>query len=254
MIKQLLIFIFCVSCLFLNSANADQKTSIRVVVFDFGGVIAKADTTQMSAFLMKSFGINKDELSNALRNMQDFISKGGSEKEYWEQYALSKRLVLPNTWLDQWAAIIKKSITEIPETIAIVKALQNQGYQTAMLSDVTQYQAEIIRKMGYYDLFYPVLLSYEIGVKKPNPEAFKILLETLQKPASDVLFIDDRIENVEAAENLGIDSIQFSNPEQLKTDLEKRGFPLDSVAEPTSATQLKVSKLSKRIVLKFQFT
>lgn len=242
MIKQLLIFIFCASCLFVKNAYADQKTSIRVVVFDFGGVIAQANTTQMSAFLMDSFGINKDELSTALSNMQDFISKGGSEKEYWEQYALSKRVVLPNNWLDQWAVIIKESITEIPETIVVVKILQSQGYQTAMLSDVTQYQAEIIRKMGYYDLFNPVLLSYEIGVKKPNPEAFEILLKTLQEQASSVLFIDDRIENVKAAKNLGIDSIQFSSPEQLKTELGKRGFRLDLVAEPTSFGLIKVSK------------
>lgn len=100
------------------------------------------------------------------------------------------------------------------------------GYQTGMLSDVTQYQAEVIRKMGYYDLFHPVLLSYEIGVKKPNPEAFKILLETLQKPASHVLFIDDRQENIESAKSLGIDSIQFISPEQLKKELEERGLEL----------------------------
>lgn len=104
----------------------------------------------------------------------------------------------------------------------MVKILQRRGYRTAMLSDVTQYQAEIIRKMGYYDLFSPLLLSYEIGVKKPNPEAFRILLKTLNLPASSVLFIDDRTENVEAAKKEGIDSIQFTSPLQLQKDLEKR--------------------------------
>lgn len=105
--------------------------------------------------------------------------------------------------------------------------MQDNGYQTAMLSDVTQYQAEIIRKMGYYDLFSPVLLSYEIGIKKPNPKAFKILLEKIQKSASSVIFIDDRIENGEAAKNLGIDSIQFISPKQLKKELIERDFSLE---------------------------
>lgn len=133
---------------------------------------------------------------------------------------------MPNDWFNQFGVIIKESITEMPESLAIVKTLQSQGYQTAMLSDVTQYQAEIIRKMGYYDLFTPVLLSCEIGVKKPNPEAFQTLLQKLKLPASSVLFIDDRIENVEAARKQGIDSIQFISPEQLKEELEKRGFDL----------------------------
>lgn len=225
MSEKLLVVLFCF-CLSTGKVNAMQKT---VVVFDFGGVIAQANTIQMADFLLSSFNINKDELSNAMRDMQNFISKGGSEKQFWQQYAVLKNVTLPNNWFELFGAIIKKSITEIPETLEIVKALQNQGYQTAMLSDVTQYQAEIIRKMGYYDLFHPVLLSYEIGVKKPNPEVFKILLEKLQKPASDVLFIDDRIENVEAAKKQGIDSIQFINPGQLKEELEERGVDLDKI-------------------------
>lgn len=78
--------------------------------------------------------------------------------------------------------------------------------------------------MGYYDLFHPVLLSCEIGVQKPNPEAFIILLNILQVMPSDVIFIDDRAQNVEAAKDLGIDSIQFFNANQLKDDLEKRSL------------------------------
>lgn len=229
--RKTLAFLFYISCLVAGNVNATQKTDICVVVFDFGGVIAQANTTQMADFLINSFNITKDELSSALKDMQYFISKGGSEKQFWEQYAISKKVTLPINWFDQFGAIINKSITEIPETLAIVKALQNHGYQTAMLSDVTQYQGEIIRKIGYYDLFNPVLLSYEIGVKKPNPEAFKILLKNLQVPASYVLFIDDRRENIEAAKNLGIDSIQFINPEQLKEELDQRGFHLDKITD-----------------------
>lgn len=206
-----------------------QETNISDVVFDFGGVVCKANTAQMKDFLTNSFNINKEELSNAFRDMQSFILIGGSEKQFWEQYAIDKKVTLTNNWYEEFGAVIKKSLTEIPETLVIIKALQNQGYQTAMLSDVTQYQAEIIRKMGYYELFDPVLLSYEIGVQKPNPEVFKVLLEKLQVPASHVLFIDDKIENVEAAKKLGIDSIQFVNPAQLKKDFEKRGFNLDKI-------------------------
>lgn len=224
-----LLFYISFSCIFVENINAVQKSDICVVVFDFGGVIAQANTTKMADFLTHSFNINKDELSNALREMQNAVSKGGSEKEFWEQYAISKRVVLTNNWLNQFAIVIKESITEIPESIAIVKTLQNHGYRTAMLSDVTQYQADIIRKMGYYDLFNPVLLSYATGIKKPNPEAFTTLLKELKLPASYVLFIDDRIENVESARNLGIDSIQFISPQQLKEELEKRGFDLNDV-------------------------
>lgn len=226
MLNKAFVFLFFICSLFFIEINVDAVdcSSAKVIVFDFGGVVANADTAQMSTFLVDSFQINQSELSSALKEMQNFISKGLSEEQYWKQYAASKKVTLPNNWLQLWDEVLRKSITEIPETIPIVKDLQSRGYQTAMLSDVTQYQAEVIRKMGYYDLFSPVLLSYEIGVKKPNPEAFEILLKTLQKPPSDVIFIDDRIENVQAAKNLGIDSIQFISPGQLKKDLLEKGI------------------------------
>lgn len=214
----ILFYLCCLAC----TVNASQK--LPVVVFDFGGVIAKADTAQMSEFLTASFAINKDELSNALRAMQIFVSNGGSEKEFWEQYAITKRVNLPNDWFDQYGTVIRRSITEIPETLALVKALQSHGYQTAILSDVTQYQAEILRNMGYYDLFSPVLLSCNTGLKKPDPKAFQNLLQNLNLLPCQILFIDDKSENVNSAKNLGIDAIHFLNPTQLKDELEKRGL------------------------------
>lgn len=214
-------FILAFITLFVSMGNIHAQQSVKAVVFDFGGVVAEANIAQMTNFLTHTFSINKDELSLALRDMQHYVSTGGSEKQFWEQYAISKKILLSCDWFNQFGAVIKKSITEIPGTLDIVKALQNHGYQTPMLSDVSQYQAEIIRKMGYYDFFTPVLLSYETGLKKPKPEAFKMLLKVLQLPPPSVLFIDDRVENVEAAKKQGIDSILFKNPKQLKNELEK---------------------------------
>ena len=220
--KKLLTFFFYI-CLCTAYVSATDTYNSPVVVFDFGGVIAQANTTKMANFLIDSFNIDKDELSKAFRDMQNL---GGSEEQFWKQFAIAKYIVLPNDWINQFGVIIQESITEIPGTLNLVKVLKTQCYQTAILSDMTQYQAEIIRKNGYFNLFNPVVLSHENRVKKPNPEAFQILLKKLKKPASSVIFIDDRIENVEAAKNQGIDAIHFINPKQLKEELERRGFDL----------------------------
>lgn len=214
----------------LTSLNATLPNTEKIaVVFDFGGVVAKANRTQMAEFLMNSFGITATELRQAFEEMQNYTLKGGLENHFWEEYVLSKGKIFPSDWCSQFEKVIRQSLIEIPETIAMIKELQKQGYQTPLLSDMTQYQAEIIQKIGYYDLFYPVLLSYQTGVEKPNAKAFEILLAELKIPASSVLFIDDKIENVEAAKQQGIDSILFINPKQVKDELEKRGFNLSNV-------------------------
>lgn len=123
--KRFLSFLLCVFCMITGALQANQKP---IIVFDFGGVIAEADTAQMKDFLLTSFQINGEELSNALRNMQKSISEGQLEYEYWEQYAASRRIVLPKDWIEQFGTVIDHSITANTETIAIVKALQNQWY------------------------------------------------------------------------------------------------------------------------------
>ena len=158
--------------------------------------------------------------------MQNYITKGGSEELFWMKYSALRGAEMPVDWFEQYTAVIKMVTAEIPETIAIVKKLQKQKYKTAMLSNITQHQAKIIKQMGYYDIFHPVLLSYNIGAKKPDSKAFKILLEKLKLPADFVLFVDDKNENVEAAKKEGIDSIQYINPLQFQGEMINRGFDL----------------------------
>ena len=68
------------------------------------------------------------------------------------------------------------------------------------------------------------LLSYEMGVEKPDPRAYQILVDTLHLPPSDIVFIDDKWENINAAKEMGIDAILFESPEQIYRELEQRGL------------------------------
>lgn len=83
-------------------------------------------------------------------------------------------------------------------------------------------QGCIIRLMLYPNTVKPCLLSCEIGVEKPDPMAFELLLKELNLAASQIVFIDDKCENVEAAKMLGLDAILFESEEQLRKDLASR--------------------------------
>ena len=92
----------------------------------------------------------------------------------------------------------------------------------AMLSNASQDQVVLIQKKGIYALFDPVLLSCEIGIKKPDIEVYHLLLRQLNLRPDECLFIDDAIQNVIAARSMGIDSVHFLNVDQLKAELTKR--------------------------------
>jgi len=63
---------------------------------------------------------------------------------------------------------------------------------------------------------------------KPESEIYKLCLKRNNLLASESVFIDDNSNNVLAARELGIASILFSAPEQLRSDLECAGIMLTS--------------------------
>jgi putative hydrolase of the HAD superfamily len=230
--SYILFFIFCLSGL-SNPIQAAQQGKIKVVVFDFGGVIAKSDYHELANFIAKSLGISQEEALEEIAKFKKQETQGVKELDFWLDFANSNNIKLPNDWLDQLNAARLHSIKVIPGMIELVKDLQKQGFQTALLSNVRESQAQIKRKLGYYELFDPALLSYEIGVKKPDPKAFYILLDRLKTSPDTVLFIDNKPLNIETAKSLGMDVIQFINTNQLIEELKQRGI---EISLPTQST------------------
>ena len=113
-------------------------------------------------------------------------------------------------------------LNESKEMRALVKFYKELGYRIALLSNVTAERAALLRSQGFYNDFSPALLSCEIGVDKPDPKAYQILLDTLQVSPENCIFIDDKSVNIEAAKALGIDAILFLSPQQVADELRMR--------------------------------
>ena len=72
----------------------------------------------------------------------------------------------------------------------------------------------------------------QLGMTKPDPQAFYACLSTLGFSAASALMIDDRIDNVDGARHAGLDAIHYTSPPQLAGDLLGRGFDLEPVHAP----------------------
>jgi len=69
--------------------------------------------------------------------------------------------------------------------------------------------------------------SFQLGIAKPDPEIYRHTLAKLGTRPEETLFIDDKLENIEAARALGMKAIQFFSVEELRADLIAAG--LDAV-------------------------
>lgn len=74
--------------------------------------------------------------------------------------------------------------------------------------------------------FETVIASSDIGVRKPDPAFFERLLAELEVAAADVLFVDDREVNVEAARDVGLRAHRFDGVEGLRRRLRDEGVEL----------------------------
>ena len=226
--KQLLFILLGLAIMAIVSLYSHHKphstTKISVVVFDFGGVIGSADRDFVRNEVARAFHITPDDAARILSEQKQHYINGGEEKIFWEMTAQSLGTDLPKDWVNEFHAILATAIKEVPGVLDIVKSLHKQRFKVALLTNVRKDKAQVLTKLGYYSYFHPVVLSCDVGLTKPNPKIYEVLLQKLKTPAEQCLLIDNKIENVEAAQKAGFDGIHFSSKEQLIVELQKRGI------------------------------
>ena len=193
-----------------------------VLVFDFGGVIIKSDKALFYDFIQQAFQVDDESLVKMREQFLSARSANIPENIFWRRLAQDMDISLPETWEAQYDAMVLHSFNEVPGMRDLIKSYKMQGFQVALFSNVQAYHAAFLRKLGYYDDFSPVILSYKIGYDKPSLEAYLTMLSQIKADPENCIFIDDKQENVDAALALGIDAILFLNLEQIKEELHQR--------------------------------
>ena len=109
--------------------------------------------------------------------------------------------------LDDWMHILRPRL----RMLELVRRLKNHGYCVYYLSNIPQDVLELLTERGVLAQFDGGVASCEVQVNKPDPQIYKALLKKYQLKASECIFIDDRLENVQAAFALGFAGIQMKD-------------------------------------------
>lgn len=222
----------------LLTVCASLSASPKAIVFDFGGVMTTEPKREdIVHFLQTSFHLSAEEFDLVNQEKRKAVKAGKSDVEFWLQYAQENNITLPKEWVCSFNQVMKDAIGINPQMYALVEELKAKNIRVALLSNIDERLAKLIRNLGLYEPFSPCLLSCEIGLEKPDFKAFEILLGQLNLPAREVLFIDDRPENIEAARELGMDAILFESCQHLKEELLKRDLLIGANSNLSLLTQ-----------------
>lgn len=181
---------------------------IKAFLFDYDGVITKAmpDGT-LASRLAKNLNISEALASEWIAEIWAPLLIGKlSEDEVFRFFEAKYGKPIAQKDRDVWFRW--EDLTPLPIMIALVRKLKNQGYLLGVLSNATASTKEEIRKNGGYDDFDFVILSSEVGSKKPDATIFEAALKKLPgiKP-NEVVFLDDRETATIAAAKLGLKTI-----------------------------------------------
>ena len=111
-----------------------------------------------------------------------------------------------------------------PEMVDLVQALARR-YRLGLVSNASpSLRHQLIRWPHLLNLFEAVVISAEVGLRKPDPRIYRLALRRLYLAPEEALFVDDKPRNVEGALALGMEGIVFTSPAQLRSDLAARGL------------------------------
>jgi putative hydrolase of the HAD superfamily len=193
---------------------------IKIIIFDLSDVLITG-LTGIEERLQVHLSAPKDEILRQFRSntMLDFLLGYCSEEEYLQ------KLKLEHGW-ELSVEEIKKIIREhfkkvIPGTEEIVTSLSNH-YSLFLLSDHGREWVEYIeREHTFLELFRLRFYSFELHMRKNNPDTYWKILKQIDAIPEECLFIDDRLMFLDVAKEVGLNTIHFDDSNQLRAALER---------------------------------
>jgi putative hydrolase of the HAD superfamily len=201
---------------------------INAVVFDYGNVLNEPPEAVQYQPLARLADINEVEFLDLYwRNRLEYdrgIHLDGPA--YWRRLARAAGKRLSAEQISQLIDLDAKLWVETrPILIEWVRILRKQGLETAILSNMPrEIAAHLRRSAAWLGLFHQLVFSGEHGLVKPEAALYRVCLKGLTAQAGEVLFVDDREDNVEGAREAGMRAVKFESIPQLMRDVEPYGL------------------------------
>jgi putative hydrolase of the HAD superfamily len=203
---------------------------ITAVISDFGGVLTSPLLDTFTAF-GEVFGIGPEQLGKAFVALMErsdanpiFELETGrmSEAEFLESLGaeLAERLGRP-VEMTGFGEHFFEHLHPNERMIEYMRELRTRGYKLAICTNnVREWEARWRAMLPVEEIFDVVVDSAFVGMRKPEPEIYRLTLDRLGVAASDSLLIDDVELNCQGARDVGIAAVWFQSDGQAIADIE----------------------------------
>ena len=195
--------------------------SIQAVIWDVGGVIARTEDLAPRDQLAQELGVTRQHLNNLF-----FSGPQGTRAQKGEisipelmDYIRRELDLAPGTYPDLQDRFFGGDRIDY-ELVDFIRGLR-ADHKTGIISNAWGHLPELLADWGILDAFDVVIGSGDEGVMKPDPHIYHLAMERLEVQPTQAVFVDDFIENIIAARNLGMHGIHFQNRTQALSELQQ---------------------------------
>ena len=196
------------------------------VLFDYGAVICRPQPEEDRARLARASGGPAADFEAAYwRYRLDYDRAALDLTAYWQQVAADLGRSYTEPEIAELSRLDTASWLHLqPDTVDLITGLAAAGQRLAVLSNAPADVAEAVQRLPVAGYFEHLVFSCALKSAKPDPECFQATLALLDAEPADVIFLDDRPDNVAAAVALGMVSFQFTDAHAARAGLARHGI------------------------------
>ena len=206
----------------VNPASRNPVSAPAAVLFDLFGVIARAQSPAGQTAILAASGVPAEcdeQFWRAYWDLRPSYDRGRlSGPEYWTLVAGALATTFTRAQIGELIAADCGSWRAVdPRMVDLLGTLARSGVRLGLLSNIPPELAdEFLKRYTWLDRFAVLGLSCRIGHVKPEPAAFEWCIKALDLEPAGILMVDDREENILAAEACGMQGHLFTDPAILK--------------------------------------
>jgi putative hydrolase of the HAD superfamily len=215
---------------FFKKSGEKKNKKIKAIVFDIGGVLFlkrfsfsnnhNRDFIGVHQYMADKYKLTLDDWFDYIdtpysKSMEGLISKEKAVSTIAKRLKTTSDMLI-SSW--KWAYRIK--VKKNRKLYRLASKLGKMGYIVGVLSDQWHISKEILANEKDLKCFNPRLISCDLGMRKPNPKIYNLLIRKLKVKPNEILFIDDRDWNIIPAKKLGMKTILFKNNKDFIKELE----------------------------------
>ena len=201
-----------------------SNSAIKTVVFDLGKVLLDFDYGIAARKLSRRSRMEPGPLAHLLSQSEliyRFETGRLSAREFFEEVRAAAGF---SGSFEEFAECFSNIFTPIEPMVQLHERLRREGFRTFVFSNTNELAANHIRKTyPFFADFDGYVLSFEHGVMKPDARLYEVVERVTGCRGADLLYLDDRPENVAAGAARGWQAVLQEKPETTLTALRRLG-------------------------------